>query len=290
MSADQPRVQVLRFALEGERVRKAAKVLERESPRLAAALKRAIPFLSRRGVPVSLAYTRATPIAELLETLPRPLHATHIVSNPGSQRGILLLDAGAIGLFLDGVLGGRGQDIPVLNPEGLSAPQTALVSGLATGIVRAFSDALVGSIGLRLEHAPTDVDEALAEGAPIACVLEFGAEDRIGRVVLLLPKEVLLVGADDPKSHDGDAPDPRIAAVLEGVEIDVIAELGRMRIRVGELGALRVGDTLRLDVPVSGTVSIRANDQILMTGRPTTAGGRIAIKIAGLAVDVRPLK
>ena len=71
--AVQTRVQLLRFALEGERVRKAARLLERESPRLASALRRAVPFLSRRRLPIALAYTRATPIAELLELVPPAL-------------------------------------------------------------------------------------------------------------------------------------------------------------------------------------------------------------------------
>jgi flagellar motor switch protein FliM len=274
-----PRVQLLRFALEGERVRKAAKVLEQESPRLAAALKRAIPFLSRRSVPVTLAYTRVTPIADLLEGIPRPIHATHLVTTPGSARGALLLDAGAIGMFLDGVLGGSGESIPVLNAAGLSAPQTALIAGLASGVVRAFSNALSATIGLKLECRAADLDEATAESAPIACVLEFGAEANVGRVILLLPKEALLAHADDSASPAAHGTDPRISAILENAEIVLVAELGRLRMRVGEVAKLKVGDMLRLDVAVHGTVSVRADQHVIFQGRPTTSAGRIALKI-----------
>jgi flagellar motor switch protein FliM len=289
MSAEpQPRVQLLRFALEGERVRKAAKVLEQESPRLAAALKRAIPFLSRRNVPLTLAYTRPTHIVDLLEGIPRPIHMTHFVTAPGRARGALFLDAGAIAMFLDGVLGGNGQLLPVLNPGGLSAPQTALVAGLASGIVRAFSETLAATIGLTLECRPADVEDATAESAPIACVLEFGIETNVGRVILLLPKEVLLGSTGDSDSPATQGSDPRISSVLENVEIVLVAELGRLRMRVGEVMRLKVGDMLRLEVPVHGLVSIRADDHVLLSGRPTTNGGRIALKIAASAPERSP--
>lgn len=72
---------------------------------------------------------------------------------------------------------------------------------------------------------------------------------------------------------------PRIAAVLQDVELQLIVELGRVPLRVGRLASLKVGDTLRLDVPVSGLVSVRADGHELMRGRPTSTGGRIAVKI-----------
>jgi flagellar motor switch protein FliM len=283
MSAGGARVQLLRFALEGERVRRAVTVLERESPRLSAALRRAIPFLSRRGIPVALASARAAPVVDLLEGVSRPIHATHFVAMPGSARGALLLDAGAIAIFLDGVLGGEGRAIPVLNPAGLTGAQTALISGLANGIVSAFSDSLLVSVGVRLECRAAGVEEATAQSAPIACILEFGAEDQVGRVMLLLPKEVLLASSDQLERVPGPTGDPRIAAALASVELELVAELGRVRIRLRDLAALKVGDTLRLEVSVNSTVSVRANDHELMRGRPTTQSGRLAVKIASLS-------
>jgi flagellar motor switch protein FliM len=281
MSAE-ARVQLLRFALEGERVRRAVSVLERESPRLSAALRRAIPFLSRRGLPVALASARAAPIGDLLEGVSRPIHATHFVAMPANARGALLLDAGAIAICLDGVLGGEGRAIPVLNPAGLTGPQTALVSGLASGVVSAFSDALFVSIGIRLECRTAGVEEATAQSAPIACILEFGTQPDVGRVMLLLPKEALLASSDQLERLPGPGGDPRLAAVLANVELDLVAELGRVRIRLRDLAALKVGDTLRLDASVNGTVSVRANEHELMRGKPTTQSGRLAVKIASL--------
>jgi len=270
---------LLRFALEGERVRRAATILERESPRLASALKRAIPFLSRRGVPITLVQAQAMPVTELLESFARPLHITHLVTQPGEAAGALVLDGAAVALFLDGVLGGDGLSLPVLNPAGLSGPQAAMVAGLAGNILRAFTVALQASIGLGLEPRAANLEQAPVESAPIACILALGEGERRGRVALLLAKEPLIT--ESAASHAPASPtlDPRIAAVLEDVEVTVVAELARVLLKVGHIASLRVGDTLRLDVPVSSLVSVRASGHELMRGRPTTSGGRIAVKI-----------
>ncbi len=280
-SAESPApVKLLRFALEGERVRRAAQVLERESPRLASALRRALPFLARRNVPIALLYSRAVPIAELLESMSRPIHATQLVITPGGGGGAILFDAGAIGMFLDGVLGGNGTHIPELAPSGLTAAQTALVAGLATGIVRTLSDSLTASLGMSLACRSTEIQDAMVASAPIVCLLELGGEGAVGHVAVLLAKEPLM--AAWPESEVlASAVDPRVVSVLEEVELDLVAELGSLRLRLGDVARLEVGDTLRLDAAVGATVSVRADGRELFRGLPTTSGGRIALKIAG---------
>jgi flagellar motor switch protein FliM len=273
-----PPVKLLRFALEGERVRRAAQVLERESPRLAGALRRALPFLSRRNVPITLSYARAVPVAELLDGLTRPIHATQLVIAPGGGGGALLMDSGAIGLFLDGVLGGDGASLPELGAT-LTAPQAALVAGLASGIVRALSDALSTSLGMTLAHRSTEIHDATVESAPIACMLELGSDSVIGRVAVLLAKEPLLAACPD-LDPPSTASDPAVASILEAVELDLVAELGSVRMRLFDVARLQVGDTLRLDAAVGATVSVCAEGRELFRGRPTTSGGRIALKLA----------
>jgi flagellar motor switch protein FliM len=219
------------------------------------------------------------PLVELLEGMARPLYAAHLVSKPGDAAGALILDAGAAALFLDGVLGGDGRSLPILNPNGLSAPQTALISGLSHNIIRAFSATLQESIGLGLELREASLAHAEVESAPIACVLELGEGEHVGRVALLLAKEPLLTETDEAEPTSPTPQDARIPAVLEDVELVLVAELARVPLRLGSIAALRVGDTLRLDVPVSGLVTVRANGHELLRGRPTTSAGRIAVKI-----------
>jgi len=269
---------LLRFAAEGARVRKAASSLEQASAFLASALKRALPFLSARGETVQLSFARATPVGDLLAEMSRPIHATKLVLDPGGAHGALVLDAGAISTILDGVLGGDGRTPPTLDEAGLSAPQIALVARVVDGIVRSFSEVLSRKFDLTLASVPPDADDAMAEGAPIACCLEITGGAQVGRVVLLLAKEALLTKAES-REHPVHADDPRVAAVVESVEVELVAELARTRMPIGTLSRLKVGDTVRLDVPVGGVVDVRIDGRVLLRGRPTTQAGQIAIRL-----------
>jgi flagellar motor switch protein FliM len=271
--------QLLRFALEGERVRRAASSLEKASPQLASAIRRSMPFLAKRGAQVALCFARALPLGELLADLSRPIHATHLVA-PSGARGALILDAGAIAMVLDGVLGGDGSSPLKLDPEGLSPPQVALIARVIDGAVRSLSDVLSKKFGFELRAAPPDGDDASSEGAPIACSFELGSGETLGRVVLLIAKEALLGAADD-REHAAHPQDAGVARVIEEVELELVVELARMRMTLGHLSALKVGDTIRLDVPVGGAVDVRADGHVVLRGQPTTNAGQIAIRIEG---------
>jgi flagellar motor switch protein FliM len=271
---------LLRFAVEGARVRKAASALEQASPQLASALRRAMPFLARHGAQVALCFARALPIGELLGDLPRPIHATHLTVASGAARGAIVLDAGAIAMVLDGVLGGNGTALPRLDPSGLTPPQVALVSRVVDGVVRSLSEALTRRFGIALQTITPDSDDASSEATPMACSFELGAGTELGRVVLLLPKDAVLGGSEERHDPSTNAVDPRVAGVVEQVELDLVAELARMKMALGQLWKLRVGDTIRLEVPVGAAINLRANGQIVLRGHPTTSVGQIAIRIA----------
>jgi flagellar motor switch protein FliM len=274
---------LLRSALGGARMEKASGSFSKEAPRLLVALRRAVPFLSRRRVPIRIASVRPCSLTDLIAGLPRPAFVQPLsVRGAGTGgRGAIVLDANASALFLDGVLGGDGTGLPELPPGGLTAPQSALVSGITSNIVRTFAEALEVAFAVKVTPARDDSsDDLAAERASIACVIEIGepmGETPCAQVIVSLPKEVLGTPADaDPAVLKSDA---RVAQVLETVELDVVAELGRVRLRVGDFMRLAVGDTLKLDVPVNADVTVRAESREIFRGRPTTSAGQIALAI-----------
>lgn len=272
----------LAFAMDGDRVRRAASVLEKERGRLESALRRAVPFLARRGIPVTLGYAKAMPLSAVLQDIEAPIHVTRLAVQPGDGRGAMVFDAGVLALLLDGVLGGDGSSTPKLESEGLTPPQFAVVQGVVTTILRALGETLNTRLGVRLEPLPGTGPNAEAggEGVPVACALDLSTREgeRIGRVVLLLPKESLLHVTGGAEQGAAPKADPRIVAALDDVELEVIVELTRLRMSLGDVTELRVGDTIPLDVPVDGEVTVRTADRVLMRGKPTTVGGRIAVR------------
>lgn len=270
----------LQFAVAGEPVRRAVAVLEREQTRLVTALRRALPFLTRRDVPVALEWARAQTPAEVLRDLAPPAHVVHLAVEPGGAPGALMFDACALGQMLDGVLGGDGRALPILNPAGLTAPQSALVNRTVEGIVRALHETLHAHVGVRVEVAPGRPEAEGGEGTPIACSFALGAPPAVGRVVLVLPKAALLARAG------GAAPvaqpyDSRVTGALDDVDLELVVELARLPMKLAAVLALKVGDTIPLDVMVGHAVSVRADNRPLFRARPTTAGSHLAVRIEG---------
>lgn len=272
----------LAFAMDGDRVRRAAGLLEKERGRLESALRRAVPFLARRGIPVTLGYAKAMPLAAVLQEIEAPIHVTRLNVNPGGGRGALVFDAGMLALLLDGVLGGDGSNTPKLESEGLTQPQLAVVQGVVATILRALAETLSARLGVKLEALPPagPGGDVSAEGVPVACALDLSTREgeRIGRVTLLLPKEALLHAMGAAETGAAAKADPRIVAALDDVELEVVVELTRLKMSLGDVTELRAGDTLSLDLPVDGAVIVRTEDRVLMRGRPTTVGGRIAVR------------
>lgn len=149
------------------------------------------------------------------------------------------------------------------------------------GVVKAFSEVLSRKFGLTLQAEAPDAEAAISEGAPVACCLEIGEGAQVGRIVLLLAKEALLGDSDSRDEAERHPQDARVAAVVGQVELEMVAELARVRMTLGRISALKAGDTIRLDVPVGGTVSVRVDGRMLLRGHPTTSAGQIAIRVTG---------
>ena len=184
-------------------------------------------------------------------------------------------------LILDGVLGGETAALcRSSNARRVDAAQVALVSRVVDGVVRSFSEVLSKRLAIELHGSAPQSEDAGSEAAPIACSFEIATSTQQGRVVLLVAKEALLGGAEAaPKAVSGTV-DPRVANIVEQVELDLVAELARLRMTLGHLARLRVGDMVRLDVPVGGAINVRADGHVVLRGHPTTNAGQIAIRIA----------
>ncbi len=269
----------LGFALEGETFRRAIALLERESMRLATALRRALPFLTRREVAINLAWARAIPLSEAMRDLPRPAHVTPLLVEPGPAPGALVLDANALKLLIDGVLGGDCRTLPELNPAGLTAPQRALVGRTVEGIVRAVGEVLASQAGVSINLAPDRPAPQPIDGTPIVCAFTLGTDP--GTVLLVLPKSSL-VGESGLTLALGAAPaptNPHVLRALDGVDLELVVELARVPMKLSTILGLKVDDTLPLGVSASEPVTVRVDGKPVFTARPLTIGGYIAVRV-----------
>lgn len=253
----------------------AAAELDGRARALAAAFCRAIPFLFRDGVAVTPDRAGAATRASLDDELAAPRHTTSLRIEPEGAPAALVLDATAVAFLLDGALGGDGSSPPALTPEGLTSPQRALLGRVLGGVVPAFSAVLEGGLGVKLKRREGE-GEGSRDDRLIVLRFRLG-EGGAGGVVALGLSQVALVGAAPGKKSD--ALDPALAAALGEAPLELVVELGRVRLTLPEVAALRVGDVLALATPVGSTVSVRIDEHVLFRGHPVTSGAHVAVRL-----------
>ncbi len=291
----------------------AEEAMRRAAAALAQNLRRGVSVLGKRRAMVVAGEPTTVRASDFAKDLAGPVHIVPIAADPGGSRAMMAVDAPTIGLLVEGALGGDGSDPPKLNPKGLTGPQRAFMDRIADGIVKALSPAMARNVGLSLTKlAPHTMNERSADGALVQLPLyiresvaaapastgggfsldDFDSPDAgapaaaepeegvtIGTILLAVSKTALNAARAANQQKRVDRVDPRIAATMREVAVEIVAELGRMRMTLGQLGALRVGDTLRLDVAVNGDVDIRVENQVLFVGQPTTVGTQLAVQL-----------
>lgn len=277
MRSSASRARALDFAMEGERVRRAATTLERVSKRFVAALRRAVPFLARRGMTVSCTEPKPMAVDQVFADLTGPLHVTSFLVKPVEAKGALVLDEGAISLFIDGILGGEGTAPPKLG-KSLTNPQRALIGRLTAGAMRAFSDVFSVELESTLEVREGAEAGPYVDSVPIAFTFEIASGSHGGRIVFLVEKEALLARSEVIETAPLTC-DPEVASALRNVELELVAELGRVRMKLHDVVQLGVGDMLNLSARVDGQVRVHTSGNVVFSGHPTTSAGQIAIRV-----------
>lgn len=258
-----------RLGITGERSRRAQDNLGRASTELVVALRRVLPFLTRKRVGVVAAPPRTALFADLGGTVPNLAFTMAFAAGPSRAPGVLAIDAAGISRILDGVLGGGDADPSALEATSLSSAQLALAARVSEGILRAFGEALRSRLGLAIEAAAAATPTDAGVGAVLTFALAGG-----GVIALAVPLSVLGDGQTAAETGDG-----RIAAAMVDVEVDVIAELGKIRLPLATLAALAVGDVVPLSLSLDERARVCAGGTVLFRGRPTASGVTIGIAI-----------
>jgi len=252
---------------------------------IAKALRRAVPFFVRRGVVVVGGEAAFATAAELAEAHEAPSYTVMLTTEPGGARAMFIVDGPAIAYLLEGSLGGDGTMLPELDPEGLSPAQRAVITRVAELMVTTMSEGMDRAIGVGLVSLPAG-PEATATGGPMVALTltltevdeETGEEQAHGNVTLAISQHALSAVHSRPADRARE-PDQRLVKTLEQTEVEVVAELGRMQISLGQLAALEIGSTLRLAVPVKGAIAVRVDQRVLFKAQPTAVGTQLAVRL-----------
>ena len=174
------------LSVPGGRGRAACARVDEIAGALAAALRRAVPFLSASASPSPRSRRAGMSFAELASD-GSIVHASSFTAraaggaspSAASVRGLVLFDEIALARILDGVFGGDGS--PMASSAAPTSAQSALASRVTGSMLRAFGQVLASRLSLAIEPAASKNIEAGA-AVILALVMDGG-----GKVILAHP-------------------------------------------------------------------------------------------------------
>ncbi len=252
-------------------------LIDERAHEIAAALRRAVPFLMRKGISLTAEPATVVKASALMSNVKGPAFHVPLATDPGGSRALLVCDAGAVAFLLDAALGGDAESAEPSFSDELTGAQRAAIGRLVEPMVKLLSDVFLG-LGVRFRRMPMATGLP-TEGELISLMLTIGGrEDR--KIMLAVSKDALasagsaVLGAQ----KRGDA-ENKVPAILCQVEVELVAELGRVHRKLSAIEGLRVDHVIRLDTPVQAPVTVRIQDKPIFRARPTVSGTQLAVTV-----------
>jgi flagellar motor switch protein FliM len=219
-----------------------------------------------------------------------PVFEILLEAEEGSAWACLTLGPEALGVVLEGALGGSEKNASSGIGADLTLAQAALVSKLARRLAQDFADAVKSEVGISLRTlsarsipAGDERDAAFADGLRAVCAFEGIAGD--ARISIAMGAEALESAAKGQDEEVEESSDPRMAEALTEVPVEVVAELGRVRLGLRRVLSLEVGQVLRLATAVDDPVIVRVAGVEKFRGAPVISRGQLSVEIRGRHED-----
>ncbi len=246
--------------------------------------RRSLPFLARYRTSIVPAPAGLAPGDKLGELAGGPpSFAILMTAKVGSGWGRMILDAGAIAALLDSALGGSPTIQSASAGAELTSAQRALVSRVGMSLAQDFSTALAaeGIVGVTL--APKDAPElppTAKSGDIVHAVCQLEGLQNPAAIVLTVSPELIATSSRRAGKGQSEAThDPRMADALLDVPVEIVGELGRIKLSLRRVLGLCPGDVIRLDTAVDDPVTVRVGGKLKFEGTPVTSRGQMAIEV-----------
>src|SRR3954471_13564323 len=260
--------------------------------RFARGARRTLPFLVKRKARV---VPEAVAIVDLgAERIVEegPIYEVILGTPGGPAWGLMTLNTDAIGVVLEGVLGGGDSGGASGLGADLTLAQSALVGRVTRALADDFAQAVKAEVGIGLlvevQHSVARGDECEAsfpDGLSVDCAFEGVAGG--ARITIAIGAEALESAARENEPPTAQAGDPRMAEALSEVPVEVICELGSVKLGLRRVLSLQAGQVLRLDTAVDDPVTVRIAGVKKFVGVPVISRGQLAVEVRGRHEDGR---
>src|SRR6476646_2426641 len=244
------------------------------------------------NVEVSLDRITSVRFGDYLNSIPLPAILAVFKAEEWDNFGLATVNSSLIYSIIDVLLGGRrGQSTVRVEGRPYTTIETNLVKRMIEVVLAdaelAFKPLSPVKFNIdRLETNPRFAAISRPANAAILVRLRIDMEDRGGNIELLLPyatiepiRPVLLQMFMGEKFGRDPIWEGHFATEVAQAEIAVDAVLYEANVPLKQLMALKVGDTLPLEIRADALVAVRCGNVTLTEGRMGRVGDRVAIRV-----------
>lgn len=191
--------------------------------------------------------------------------------------------------IVDRMLGG-GSQARTETSAGLTDVEVAILRRGMASLVEPLSSIWLDLAGTDLavreiESSPVSVQLAPPSEPTLVIEMAMSVADLESRLLLLLPHRSVdpvlrrLSRADEDGSPDDGHSEHAVRAAMQGVEVELHAEVGAVELTLADVRALRPGDVLRLRRRADDGVVVRAGDVAAYVAAPGRNGRARAVQV-----------
>jgi flagellar motor switch/type III secretory pathway protein FliN len=258
-------------------------------------LRRVLPFLARQRARAVPDVARSGRDPELPALADGPTFLVQLTS-PEQVWVALQFDAAAILALVDGLFGTPKPDAEDADDAGGAADDDADAPPLGDSLTlaqRALLKRLGGDLSALLKKPVEELCQVKL-GAPQFKTLKRQEPTGLGEDAIAVDCRLekvrrpwllrLWMGAEAierlaAKTAAANSTSPSFAMAALRIPVSVVAELGRVTLKLSQVLGLRVGDTLRLPSPANDPVLVRVEGVAKFDAVPVISRGQVAVKI-----------
>lgn len=241
---------------------------------------------------ISLVSVDQMTYGEFLLSLPDPTNFNVISMIPLQGNAVLEINPSLIFPIVDKLLGGQG--LPLFHVRELTPLEMTIIDGILSLILNDLEDVwkhIVPNVRLKKElseNSPHVIQIAAQNEVVVLLVFEVKFGEATGMMNLCLPAIILepilnkissqdwLIGAKKGRSGEYES---RILELLENIEVPLWVELGRTKLKIGEILDLHRDDTIILNKKSKRPLNVYIGNRHKFYGALGILGIKKAIKI-----------
>ncbi len=265
--------------------------LEISNERFARFFRNSMTSLLMRHVDTNVQGSEVIKFGEFMRTIPFPSNINIFKINPFKGYAILLIEAPVVFAFVEFFFGNNTAKFVKSEGRAFTSIEQRIIRNVVNVTLKDFATAWSGIAEIEPELVGSEMNPQLVtivtpSEIVIKITIQIEIEDFDGKVFFCIPysmiepvKEKLYSAIQSDKFELDKRWAEKIQETLMGSDIEVVVELGKVKLNLETLLNLDVGSVIPLSNSASDDVLIKIEGRPVYTGMPGYSRGNQAVKI-----------